>query len=124
MACAGDIGLKAYEMGLLKRNELVFGKAKCFTYLNKTIEGGPDSKPYILKDLELMKIEWSIKPGVRINHLIDMTRLWVKVLARNNEPDMMEVSQYLKKEVRKHFFFGFPEGWMRLDVDVKRECVV
>ena len=77
MASAGDIGLKAYDMGLLKRNELVFGKAKCFTYLNKTIDGAEGGEPYVLKDLELMKIEWSIKPGDRINHPIDMTRLWV-----------------------------------------------
>ena len=108
MASAGDIGLKAYEMGLLKRNELVFGKAKCFTYLNKTIDGGEGGEPYVLKDLELMKIEWSIKPGDRINHPIDMTRLWVKVLAKHNDPNMMEVSDYLKKEVHKHFFFGLP----------------
>ena len=71
-----------------------------------------------------MKIEWSIKSGDRINHPIDMTRLWVKVLAKHNDPNMIRVSDYLKKEVHKFFFFGLPEGWMRLDVEVKRERVV
>ena len=38
MASAGDIGLDAYKNGELKRKELMFGKAKYVTYINKVVE--------------------------------------------------------------------------------------
>ena len=124
MATAGDIGMSAYKNGDLKRNELIIGKAKCFTYLNTRIEGIGGGDPYLVKDLELLKVEWSIQPGRRMNHPVDMTRLWVKVIAKANDPDMMYVSEFLKKEAYKHYYFGLPEGWSGLDVAVKDECAL
>ena len=73
MASAGDIGLDAYKNGELKRNELMFGKAKCFTYTNKVVEACEVCESYVLKDMETLKIEWLIEPGRRVNHPVDMT---------------------------------------------------
>ena len=38
MASAGDIGLREFKNGEMKRNELVFGIAKMFTYVNHMFE--------------------------------------------------------------------------------------
>jgi len=121
---AEDIGMSAYKNGDLKRNKLIIGKAKCFTYINTRIEGIGGGDPYLVKDLELLKVEWSIQPGRRMNHPVDMTRLWVKVIAKANDPDMMYVSEFVKKEAFKHYYFGLPEGWLGLDVAVKDECAL
>ena len=77
-----------------------------------------------MKDLELMKVEWSLSPGTRINCNIDLTRLWVKVVSKKGDPDMSDTSDFLKQEAYRHFYFGVPEGWMGMDVMVKDEDVV
>lgn len=124
MATAGDIGMSSFKNGELRRNELIFGRAKCFTYRNTSIDGIDGEDPYLVKDLELLKVEWSIRPGRRMNHPVDMTRLWVKVIAKANDPNMVFVSDFVKEEAYKHYYFGLPEGWMGMDVAVKDECAL
>ena len=115
MASAGDIGLSGQEQ--LRENELIFGKARCFTYVNTYIGNDDlDTDRFFVKDMELMKVEWSISPGTRINSNIDLTRLWVKVVSKQGDPDMTDTSDFVRKEAYRHFYFGVPEGWMGLDV--------
>ena len=77
----------------------------------------------MVKDLELLKVDWSTKPGTRSTHPINMQRLFVKVVAKRNDPDMLNVNDFLRNEARKHYYFGIPEGWMGIDevVDVVEE---
>ena len=123
MASAGDIGLKEYEKGELKRNELVFGIAKSFTYVNHMFNYSDERSNFMVKDLELLKVEWSIKPGKTTTKPIDMKRMYAKVVAKKNDPDMLEVNDFLKLEARRHFYFGLPEGWMGVDLVMKDEAV-
>ena len=110
MASAGDIGLREFKNGEMKRNELVFGIAKMFTYVNHI---------FMVKDLELLKVVWPIKPGRRIAHPIDMQRMYTKVVSKRNDPDMLDVSDFVKEEAQKHFYFGIPEGWMGVDIAIE-----
>lgn len=119
MASAGDIGLREFKNGEMKRNELVFGIAKMFTYVNHMIEYENEQDNFMVKDLELLKVVWSIKPGRRIAHPIDMQRMYTKVVSKRNDPDMLDVSNFVKKEAQKHFYFGIPEGWMGVDIAIE-----
>ena len=123
MASAGDIGLKEYEKGELKRNELVFGIAKSFTYVNHMFNYNDERSNFMVKDLELLKVVWSIKPGKTTTKPIDMKRMYAKVVAKKNDPDMLEVNDFLKLEARTHFYYGIPEGWMGVDLVMKDEAV-
>ena len=57
---------------------------------------------------------------------IDFSMIWVKLLAKKDNADMGDTSDYLKKEASKHYYFGLPEGWMGVDapVKIKEESVV
>ena len=94
MATAGDIGMSSFKNGELNCNELIFGRAKCFTYINTSIDGIDGNDPYLVKNFELLKVEWSIRPGRRMNIPVDITRLWVKVIAKANDPNMVFVSDF------------------------------
>lgn len=59
MSSAGDMGLKEYQIGNLRSNELIFGKAICFPYISFHIDDILDSDRYFVKNLELMKMHWS-----------------------------------------------------------------
>jgi len=61
MASAGDIGLEEYKSGDMKRNELVFGIAKSFTYVNRMFKYEDDQDNFMVQDMELLKVAWSIK---------------------------------------------------------------
>lgn len=110
--------------GLVKTNEFIFGRAICFTYTNKRVfNDSTASDLYVIKNIEMMKCKWSIKPGERAYHAINMTRLWVQVSAKNNTT-MRDISVFLKDEVNKRYFFAFlPEDLLGLAVAVavKRE---
>lgn len=72
-----------------------------------------------------MNVQWSVSPGTRINSNIDLTRLWVKVVSKQNDPDMTDTSDFVRKEAYRHFYFGVPERYMGLNVVmVKDENVV
>ena len=75
----------------------------------------------MVKDLELLKVEWLIKPNKTTTKPINMKRMYAKVVAKKNDPDMLEVNDFLKLEARRHFYFGLPEGWMGQDAVVKNE---
>ena len=84
-----------------------------------------DTDRFFVRDMELMKVEWSISPGTRTNHSMDLSRLWVKVVSKKGDLEMSDTSDFLKEEAYRHFYFGVPEGWMGLDVVmVKDEEVV
>lgn len=102
------------------------GGRKCFMYLNKRTNPSASSDLYVIKDIEMMKCECSIKPTERVNHVIDMTRLLVKVLAKKNDATIHDISNFLKEKVNKNYFFALQEGWMGLDVavDEKRRRMV
>lgn len=53
MVSMGDIGLEAYEKGLVKQNELIFGTAIFFAYLNKRVNC-VSSNFYVIKYIERM----------------------------------------------------------------------
>ena len=116
IASAGDIGPKEFKNGDMKRNELVFGIAKMFTYVNHIFEYENEQDNFMVKDLELLKVVWSIKPGSMITHPINMQRMYTKIVSKKNDPDMLDVSNLVKEEARKHFYFGIPEGWMGFDI--------
>ena len=77
-----------------------------------------------MKDMELMKVEWSISPGTRVNCSVDLMILGVKVVSKKGDPDMSDTSDFLRDEAYRHFYFGVPEGWMGMDVMVRDEEVV
>jgi len=123
MASAGDIGLKEYVRGDLKRNEMMFGKAKSFTYVNHMFNYSDPAEDFMVKDMELLRVEWSTQPGTTTTHAIDMSRLFVKIVAKKNDPDMRDVNDFLRDEARKHFYFGLPEGWLGVDKVAEEDAV-
>ena len=58
-----------------------------------------------------------------MNHPIDMMRMYAKVVTKKNDPDMIHISKFVKVEAKQHFYFGIPEGWMDVDVEMKNEAV-
>ena len=64
MATISDINLPLLSSDVFGRSALIFGKVKCFTYVNE--KQAMISAFGTIKDLELMKVEWSIEPGRRV----------------------------------------------------------
>ena len=46
----------------------------------------------------MLTIEWSIKLGRKANHPVDMVQMWVKVMAKRNDVNMHNASDFLKEE--------------------------
>ena len=51
MTSAGDVGLKEFKQGELKRNELVFSIAKSFRYINYEFKYNNKKEDFVVKDL-------------------------------------------------------------------------
>lgn len=45
-----------------------------------------------------MKVEWSIQPSSRSNHLINVMRFWVKVIAKKISLNILDVGKFTKDE--------------------------
>ena len=63
-----------------------------------------------IKDLELMKVEWSIEPGRRVNVAVDLVTMWVKVVAKRDDADISHTNTFVVNELRRHYYFAIPEG--------------
>ena len=86
MAKISDINLPLLSSDVFGRSALIFGKVKCFTYVNG--KKAMISAFGIVKDLELMKVEWSVEPGRRVNVPVDLSVMWVKVVAKRDDADI------------------------------------
>ena len=113
MATISDINLPLLSSDVFGRSALIFGKVKCFTYVNG--KQAMISAFGIIKDLELMKVEWSIEPGRRVNAAVDLASMWVKVVAKRDDADISHTNTFVVNEVRRHYYFAIPEGWMGVD---------
>jgi len=113
MATISDINLPLLSSDVFGRSALLFGKVKCFTYVNG--KQAMISAFGIIKDLELMKVEWSIEPGRRVNAAVDLASMWVKVVAKRDDADISHTNTFVVNEVRRHYYFAIPEGWMGVD---------
>lgn len=83
-----SIGLKEYKRGELKRNKLVFEIVKSFMYVKHMSNYNYKRENFMVKYSELLKVEWSIKPGTRTTRPIYLTRINTKVVAKKNDTNM------------------------------------
>ena len=120
MATISDINLPLLSSDVFGRSALIFGKVKCFTYVNG--KKAMISAFGIVKDLELMKVEWSVEPGRRVSVPVDLSMMWVKVVAKRDDADISHANKFVVDEARRHFYFARPEGWMGVDMMVKGEA--
>ena len=113
MATVSDINLPLLSSDVFGRSALIFGKVKCFAYVNgkeAMVSAFGDTK-----DLELMKVAWSVEPGRRVNVPVDLAMMWVIVVAKRDDADILNTNKLIVDEVCRCFYFTIPEDWTGVD---------